>query len=125
MAVSSHISLSSTDPKASVPEDRDTITSPVYCKLLRCIKRDIDLTVIHLAGCGLHISYSDLEKATKSFSEENLIGKGGFGRVYRGYMRSTTVAIKVLSEVINIIMFPMLYVSVYFIYILYVACRGS
>ena len=62
-----------TDPKASVPEDRDTITSPVYCKLLRCIKRDVDLTVIHLAGCGLHISYSDLEKPLKVFLKRTLL----------------------------------------------------
>ena len=55
---------------------------------------------MHLAACGLQISYySDLENATAKFSEENLIGKGGFGRFYRGYMRSTAVAIKVLSEV--------------------------
>ena len=47
MANDSHILLSSTDPKASVLEDRDTITSPVYSKLLCCIKRDVHLTVIH------------------------------------------------------------------------------
>lgn len=37
----------------------------------------------------------EMEKATCSFSEENLVGKGGFGRVYRGVLRSgEVVAIK-------------------------------
>ncbi|PQQ03957.1 putative serine/threonine-protein kinase PBL28 [Prunus yedoensis var. nudiflora] len=36
-----------------------------------------------------------MEEATCSFSEENLLGKGGFGRVYRGTLRSgEVVAIK-------------------------------
>ncbi|KAB5544950.1 hypothetical protein DKX38_013062 [Salix brachista] len=37
----------------------------------------------------------EMEEATCSFSEENLVGKGGFGRVYRGILRSgEVVAIK-------------------------------
>ncbi|KAK3041757.1 hypothetical protein RJ639_000273 [Escallonia herrerae] len=37
----------------------------------------------------------EMEDATSSFSEENLLGKGGFGRVYKGTLRSgEVVAIK-------------------------------
>ena len=32
-----------------------------------------------------------MEEATKSFSDENFIGKGGFGRVYKGTLRSGEV----------------------------------
>ncbi|XP_074295978.1 putative serine/threonine-protein kinase PBL28 [Silene latifolia] len=37
----------------------------------------------------------EMEEATKAFSDENFIGKGGFGRVYKGVLRSgEVVAIK-------------------------------
>lgn len=37
----------------------------------------------------------EMEKATCSFSDDNFIGKGGFGRVYRGTLRSGEVYSKV------------------------------
>ncbi|RYR59473.1 hypothetical protein Ahy_A05g025365 isoform C [Arachis hypogaea] len=33
----------------------------------------------------------EMEEATCSFSDDNLLGKGGFGKVYRGILRSGEV----------------------------------
>ncbi|KAJ9128737.1 hypothetical protein P3X46_034530 [Hevea brasiliensis] len=57
-------------------------------------------------GLPPKISYSDIRLATDNFSMENLIGKGGFGSVYKGVIRNvedgsctgeTIVAVKVLD----------------------------
>ena len=47
----------------------------------------------------MQFSKEELEFATNSFSEENIIGEGGYGKVYRGELRFTLVAVKVLNEV--------------------------
>ncbi len=44
-------------------------------------------------------SRDELVAATSNFNAGNIIGKGGFGLVYRGKLRHTLVAVKVLSEV--------------------------
>ena len=41
----------------------------------------------------------DLCQVTDNFSKEKLIGKGGFGHVYRAKLRHSDVAIKVLNTV--------------------------
>ena len=41
----------------------------------------------------------ELNRATSNFAHEMLIGEGGFGKVFRGALRGTQVAIKVRSEV--------------------------
>ena len=44
---------------------------------------------------------SEVIEATGNFNDtSHLIGKGGFGKVYRGTLRTAHVAVKVLSEVI-------------------------
>ncbi|XP_050382263.1 probable serine/threonine-protein kinase PBL7 [Argentina anserina] len=45
------------------------------------------------------LSYKELEEATDKFSEANVIGRGGFGVVYRGVLRDGTMAaIKMLRR---------------------------
>ncbi|XP_078163249.1 U-box domain-containing protein 70-like [Carex rostrata] len=43
-------------------------------------------------------NYSELQDATKNFKESLILGKGGFGIVYKGILQNTTVAIKMLKE---------------------------
>lgn len=38
-------------------------------------------------------TYKDISAATKNFSRTNLIGEGGFGRVYKGYLESKHMVI--------------------------------
>lgn len=54
-------------------------------------------------GLPQNISYADIRIATSNFAAENLIGKGGFGSVYKGVFsistgeETTTLAVKVLD----------------------------
>lgn len=43
-------------------------------------------------------SLSELQLATQNFSDTLKVGEGGFGRVYRSFLRNTTVAIKMLRS---------------------------
>ncbi|XWS35084.1 hypothetical protein CRYUN_Cryun21dG0095700 [Craigia yunnanensis] len=61
---------------------------------------------LSLKGLPPMISYSDIRLATSNFATENLIGKGGFGSVYKGTFstsdhgacnNNTTLAVKVLD----------------------------
>lgn len=46
------------------------------------------------------ISYNELRVATDGFSEENVVGRGSFGSVYKGTLEGEAVAVKVLDTTI-------------------------
>lgn len=43
---------------------------------------------------GMHMSIQSLRQATNNFSEENILGRGGFGVVYKGELNGTQIAVK-------------------------------
>lgn len=45
----------------------------------------------------LEFSYSELQQATQNFDKSMKIGEGGYGSVYKGFLRHTAVAIKLLN----------------------------
>ena len=47
----------------------------------------------------MRYSGTELEIATAQFSKKNVIGQGGFGTVYHGTIRQTSVAVKLLNVV--------------------------
>ncbi|KAJ1694419.1 hypothetical protein LUZ63_011117 [Rhynchospora breviuscula] len=51
----------------------------------------------HLRNCT-EFTYLEIKEATRNFDPSNKIGEGGFGSVYIGFLRHTTVAIKILNR---------------------------
>lgn len=51
------------------------------------------------SGTARTFTIAELEKATENFSLENVVGEGGFGRVYQGVLYDgCEVAVKVLTR---------------------------
>ena len=51
-------------------------------------------------------SSQELLNATDNFSQDKIVGKGGFGVVYRARLRMCDVAVKQLTEVRIIVLIP-------------------
>ncbi|WJX17370.1 hypothetical protein P8452_07298 [Trifolium repens] len=62
-------------------------------------KEDIESLSRTAADAPKMFGYKELSKATCKFSKENLVGRGGFGSVYKGFMleNGKTIAVKKIS----------------------------
>lgn len=60
-------------------------------------KPDFNEEAVISEGLSPSITYAELERATACWDRNNLLGKGGFGTVYKGFWKNTEVAIKRLE----------------------------
>ncbi|ONK69517.1 uncharacterized protein A4U43_C05F23810 [Asparagus officinalis] len=75
-------------------KSHDTVDPWIYKPMESWQLRDQN-TQSKRRNCSLVFTLKEMEEATCSFNEENLVGKGGFGRVYKGTLKNgEVVAVK-------------------------------
>ncbi|XP_006647651.2 U-box domain-containing protein 33-like isoform X1 [Oryza brachyantha] len=92
LAESKHLLLVLQADKERLQQERDAAVSEAQDLRWKNKQR------IPMPGEDLSTEFSayELEQATRGFDKELKIGEGGFGSVYKGTLRNTTVAIKML-----------------------------
>lgn len=75
--------------------DTSLILAALLISSTRSIKRKKQPDILQRAKINIrHFQLLELEKATKNFSRECLVGSGAFGNVYKGTFEDVTLAIK-------------------------------
>ncbi|XP_038712574.1 serine/threonine-protein kinase PBS1-like isoform X2 [Tripterygium wilfordii] len=98
-AVEDHTSSLDGENGAIVPVGSEVLRSPVSPShdLSEIPKELLGLHEKYSSTCRL-FSYKELSMATSDFKPENLVGKGGSGYVYRGYLQDgKELAVKILK----------------------------
>ena len=88
-----------TDSQQPLP----TLSRSSTASMLEClsVKGFVKIRSVHICNfAGIRkFKVEEVETATENFREDFLIGKGGFGKVYKGNFRHILIAVKVLSKV--------------------------
>lgn len=90
---------STTDEKRSEREMSDIVDESIRNGSLDELRKGLEV-LLKMSTCGLKwFSYEVLQTATSEFSSENLIGKGGCNRVYKGVLPDGKhVAVKIMES---------------------------